>query len=359
MAGRIPKLNWTPCYNQYTCTIDGKLHRLGKDEDEAKTQFKFLLRQADGGHDADPNVTFGEVADAYLDFVEQNYSPDRYRHCKERLQEFKDHIGNHVRAKELRPKHVDAWLKTKDKLTSGTERLYKSILLACLNWAARPRTKKGGELIPENPLRGQLHLPLGESRGKDAVWTQETYEQVLRVASPAFCDLVRILAWTGARPSTVIRIEARHYNKKQSRWDCEDLYRGRSSTKKYVKHVRLLNEESRALVERLNAEHPEGPIFRNSFGKPWDADAPQIYLTNLQVKFQETKKLKWQEGLCVYGLRHTFATNFLQQFPNEIEYLRVLLGHKDYTMIFEHYGHLIDQHQAAFKRLEGFDPFRK
>jgi len=27
-------------------------------------------------------------------------------------------------------------------------------------------------------------------------------------------------------------------------------------------------------------------------------------------------------------------------------------------MIFEHYGHLIDQHQAAFKRLEGFDPFK-
>ena len=28
-------------------------------------------------------------------------------------------------------------------------------------------------------------------------------------------------------------------------------------------------------------------------------------------------------------------------------------------MIFEHYGHLIDQHEAANKRLEGFDPFRK
>jgi hypothetical protein len=28
-------------------------------------------------------------------------------------------------------------------------------------------------------------------------------------------------------------------------------------------------------------------------------------------------------------------------------------------MIFEHYGHLIDQHASAFKRLEGFDPFKK
>ena len=322
MAGRKPKLNFTPFLDQYTTTINGVFHRLGKEKEDAEAQFKFLMRQAELQLNPDPNVTFGDLADAYLDFVEENFSADRYRHCRERLQEFKNHVGDGVRAKDLRPKHVDSWLKTKGTLTGGTERLYKSIILACLNWAARPRSKKGGELIHENPLRGQLHLPLGQSRGKDAVWTQETFDQVLRVASSAFADLVRILGWTGARPSTVIRIEARHYNKRQSRWDCEDLYRGRSSTKKYVKHIRLLNDEARALVERLNAEHPEGPIFRNSFGKPWDADAPQIYLTNLQGKFKDTKDLDWQEGLCVYGLRHTFATNFLQQFPNEIEYLR-------------------------------------
>ena len=141
------------------------------------------------------------------------------------------------------------------------------------------------------------------------------------------------------------------------RWDCEDLYKGRS-TRKYVKHVRLLNDEARALVERLNEKYPSGPIFRNSFGEPWDPDSPQIYLTNLRTKFKETKKLKWQEGLCISGLRHTFATNFLQQFPNEIEYLRVLLGHKNYKMVFKHYSHLIDQHHAAFQRLEGFSPFK-
>src|SRR2546429_12819 len=124
---RTPKLNWTPCYDQYTCTIGGVFHRLRKDEEAAEAQFKFLLRQ--------------------------------------------------------------------------------------------------------------LAPPQGESRGKDAVWTPEVFVQVLQVSNPAFADLVRILAWTGARPSTVIRIEARHYNKRQSRWDCEDLYRGRGN-KKYVKHVR-------------------------------------------------------------------------------------------------------------------------
>ena len=106
-----PKLNWTPFLDQYTCTINGVFHRLGKDKDEAETQFKFLMRQAEGGQQADPNVTFGDVADAYLDFVQENFTADRYRHCKERLQEFKDHVGNGMRAKDVRPRHVDAWLQ--------------------------------------------------------------------------------------------------------------------------------------------------------------------------------------------------------------------------------------------------------
>lgn len=353
---RTPKLNWTPCYNQYTCTVDGKLHRLGQDERKAKKQFDFLIRQSELNSKPDPDVRFGELADLYLGHVEENFTAERYRHCSERLQEFKDLIGGNVRARDLRPEHIDRWLNKKD-ITAGTERLYKSIILACLNWGAKPKSKGGAGLMFENPLKGQLALPQGESWGKEAVWSPGVYEQVLKVSNPAFADLVRILAWTGARLTTLVQIEARHYNKKQSRWDCEDLYKGRGN-KKYVKHIRLLNDDARELVEKRNAEHPTGPIFLNSFGQPWEPDAPQIYLFNLMHKFQDSKDLDWPDGLCISGLRHTFATRFLEQYPNEIEYLRILLSHKDYKMIFSHYGHLADQHVSAFKRLEGFDPFK-
>ena len=354
---RPTKLNFSNYYQQYTCTIDGKFHRLGGEKDKAEKQFKFLLRQSEKGTEPDPSISFREVSDYFLQYVEEHHNPDRYRICKERLQELKDHLGEGFRVKDLRPSHVNAWLKQKGKLTKGTERLYKSILLSCLNWAARSRDRKGGELIHENPLKGQLHLPEGGSRGKDAVWTKETYEQVLSVASDAFCDLVKILAWTGARPSTIIQIEARHYNKVHSRWDCEDLYEGRESKKKYVRYVRLLSDEAREMVERMNEKYPVGPIFRNAKGTPWDGDAPQIYLFNLQNKFLHSKDLKWPDGLCVYGLRHLFATRFLQQYPNDVEYLRILLGHKDYKMIFKHYSHLIDMEKSAFKRMEGFKPY--
>jgi hypothetical protein len=110
-----------------------------------------------------------------------------------------------------------------------------------------------------------------ESWRKEAVWSPETFDQVLRVSSEAFGNLVRILSWTGARITTIVQFEARHYNKPQSRWDCEDLCRETGNKK--VKHIRLLNDEARELVERLNIEHPEGPIFRNAYATPWDPDA--------------------------------------------------------------------------------------
>jgi integrase len=354
MAGRIPRPYWSDFYDQYVCTVNKKFRRLGKDKDKAEKKLRFLIRHIENEEEPDPNIFFGDLADLYLDHVKEHHTPERYRHCKERLQEFKDHIGAGLRAKDVRPKHVDSWIATKT-LSQSSVRLYKSIILSCLNWAVKPKTKGGGGLIFENPLKGQLHLPAMESWGKEAVWTPETFEQVLRVSSEAFANLVRILAWTGARITTVIQIEARHYNKRQSRWDCEDLCRERGT--KRVKHIRLLNDEARALVERMNEEHPEGPIFRNAYGRPWDPDAPQIYMTNLKHKFKDTRGLVWQEGLAVSGLRHTFATRFLEQHPNEIEYLRILLGHTSYKMLFQHYGHLMDRDAAAFKRMEGFSPF--
>src|SRR5205823_768769 len=119
---------WNKAKNQYTTTIDGIFHRLGKDEEAANVQFAFLMRQAEQEVEVDASISFGAVADAFLDFVEEHHTAERYRHCKERLQEFKDHLGEGFKAKEIRPKHVKTWLEKKD-LTAGSERLYKSIIL--------------------------------------------------------------------------------------------------------------------------------------------------------------------------------------------------------------------------------------
>jgi hypothetical protein len=126
VAGRKPKVNWTPFYNQYTCTIGGVFHRLGKDREAAESQFKFLVRQAELEQSPDPNITFADLADVYLDHVKDNHVPERYRHVRERLQEFKDHIGGHTRARDLRVKHVESWIGKKT-LSQSSVRLCRTV----------------------------------------------------------------------------------------------------------------------------------------------------------------------------------------------------------------------------------------
>lgn len=354
MRGRKSSLNFTKSLGQYTTTVNGKLHRLGADREQAEQQYRWLMNKHDRGEPVAKNPSFSQIADAWLEYVKENHDPERYRLSRDRMEEFVAWVGVQLKVKDLRPRHVEEWIESKKQPTSwangryragvtknGTIRGYKSIILACLNWAA----SKKARLVPSNPLKGLLELPEGDSRGGDAVWPDDLIQTVLRVSNPAFADVVRILAWTGARPSTICRVEAKHYLPHLKLWDVEDLYRSRKTRIKYVKRIWLPPDAVR-LVERLNKQHPEGPIFRNSHGTPWNSDALGVYLFQLRHKFKETKTLPWPKTLCVYGLRHTFATRFIREHPDKLEYLRELLGHTSLDMIRKHYGHLFDEHDA-------------
>lgn len=343
MAGRKPRLNWTKSRGQYTVTVAGRFHLLGPDKDEAERQYRFLLNKHDLGEPVEANPTFATVADRWLHHVKENHDPERFRLCMARLDEFVAFVGEATKVRDLRPRHIDEWLATKPGVTKpGTEKLYKGMVLAALNWAASKRVR----LIPSNPLKGLVELPEGDSRGGDVVWPKKVFEMVVKHANPAFADVVRILAWTGARPSTICRVEAKHYLPDLKLWDVEPLYKRRKSHVKYVKRI-WLPEQAVRLVQRLNKLHPEGPIFRHSKGEPWSPATLGVYMYQMQHKFKPTKGLDWPEqGVCLYGLRHTFATNFIKQHPDKIEYLRELLGHRDLKMIRRHYGHLYDEHAA-------------
>jgi integrase len=343
MAGRNPTLNWTKSRRQYTVTIAGRFHLLGTDRIEAERQYQFLLNKHDLAEPADLNPTFASIADRWLQHVEANHSPERFRNCLDRLESFTVFIGEATKVRDLHARHLEEWVASKPGVSKpGTERLYKAMVLAALNWAASKRVR----LIPSNPLKGLVELPEGESRGGEAVWSKKLIDMVVRHSNPAFADVVRILAWTGARPSTICRVEAKHYLPDLRLWDVEAIYRHRKSHVKYVKRI-WLPRQAVALTEKLNKLHPEGPIFRNSEGEPWRPAALGLYMYQLQNKFSRTKNLDWPDNsVCLYGLRHTFATNFIKQHPDKIEYLRELLGHRDLTMIRRHYGHLYDEHAA-------------
>jgi integrase len=124
------------------------------------------------------------------------------------------------------------------------------------------------------------------------------------------------------------------------------LYRGRASKRKIVRRI-WLSPQMVKLVERLNKEHPEGPIFVNTKGRPYSGDTVTMMMFKVRLRLAKRKPpINLPEGLSVYGLRHTFATQFIVQHPDKLEYLRELLGHKDLKMIRKHYGHLFDESAA-------------
>lgn len=66
------------------------------------------------------------------------------------------------------------------------------------------------------------------------------------------------------------------------------------------------------LVEQLNKAHPESPIFRNTHEKPYSGGGVTMMMYNLRLRLQNrTPPIELPEGLSVYGLRHTFATQVI------------------------------------------------
>jgi integrase len=336
--GRKPKVGWSESRRRYECSIRGVRHNLGKDEDEATDKFNVLMEQDGQGEpeEKDSNPPFAVLADAWLEFVKENHSADRYRQVVARLEEFIRHVGKSTRVDELRPSHIKGWIKGKGDVTPGTHRLYAAHVLAVLNWAAKGKDKKGGGLIPRNPLRSKVELPEGGSRGAEFLWSEEVYSAVIKNACREFADVIRLLRWVGCRPSLACRLTAAHYNPKTKTLDVASLGQG----KKLARRI-WLPQQARELVERLVRERPEGPLFLNKRGRPWCSQNLQQYLTQLT---RRCPKVNWPEGFCVYSLRHLFATEFIARFPDKLEYLREQLGHKDLNMIRKHYSHLYDTH---------------
>lgn len=344
---RSPKLNWTKSLNQYTTTIAGKFYRLGPDKEEAVKKYQWCLNKNHLSEPINLHPSLAEIADLWLEHVRQKHSEERYKIDCDRISEFVRFAGKKIKVEDLKPSHVSDWLESKQPLKPGTIRQYTAIILAALNWASSKKVR----LIQQNHLKGMLELPEGGSRSAEVVWKKETFETVLRVANPAFANAVRILAWTGARPNVICEVESKHYKKDHALWDIKDQNPARINRKKPKKRI-WLPPQAVTLVEELNLKYPEGPIFRNSKGEPWSSDSLGVYFYQLRHKFKKTKDLDWQPGICLYGLRHTFATNFLKEHPDKLMYLRELMGHKDLKMIQKHYGHLYDEHAAIHEVLD-------
>lgn len=372
---RTPKPWFRDDRQSYFVTIKGTRHNLGTDKKEADRKFHELM--ARGGDSLPPvrsmpthSPTVAEVFDKFLDWCQRHRSERTYEWTKKHIQQFCDRIKTAKRmpACDLRPFHIVEWVDSKDTWGANQKRGAIVALTRPFNWAA----KLG--YIPASPVRG-VEKPAATKR--DSRMTPGDFATLLaHVKDAPFRELLVFAFEAGCRPQEARRLEARHLKIDQHR---AEIPPAEAKGKKRWRVI-YLSDTASELVARLAAARPTGPIFRNTDGNPWKAQAIVCRFQRLLVKLAaeespvppiprfdrrrytdpaslvaaravqrkaitaRRRKLASAsrsigKRFAFYDIRHCFATRKLKEGYDPIT-VATLLGHKDASMLCKHYEEL-------------------
>lgn len=218
---------------------------------------------------------------------------------------------------------VEVWVAAKGGRWNQTTRARATAMVkACFRWA-----KRAGH-IDVNPLE-DMKGPMPLRREK--VMTRDQVDLLIK-ETPAleFRDLIQALLWTGCRPKEVYTLTADRVDLESGTWRVLDKIRRKTGSEFRTVY---LNEASVELSRRLVGLHPEGVIFRNTRGRPWDRHS----VSHRLVKMREALGIG-VEGVA-YSMRHLFATDLLQNGTPPATVAQ-LMGHTSLDMVMRIYSHM-------------------
>jgi site-specific recombinase XerD len=280
------------------------------------------------------------IIDRFLEHSKRKNSPGTYEFYRGPLEDFRGVVDTKLSANDLDPDVVSDWVDDRyGGLSDSTRANAIRCVIRAMNWAVK--TKK----LKANPISG-IERPMAGSR---EVFL--SFDQFIEVAAHftdrEFLDVLFFLWHTGSRPQEFRVIEARHVSDKVVTLD-----RKLSKGKRHKRKI-WLNDGANEIVTRLCRRYSEGPIFRNTRGKPWKRDQLSSRFFRLRAKMKKEKvkdgtweaDREWVKGLCPYVLRHSYAQRMLKAGVDSIK-LGVLMGHADPSQIARTYQHLIqdDEH---------------
>jgi len=313
---RPPKPWYWKARKEWYCTIDGVRHRLGPDEQEAKRRFHEIM--ATPPKRTLPAGTVAELEEHFLHWTKQHRAPRTHEWYEEKFARILPEI-RWKWADELRPYHVQQVFDAHPNWNAGYKAGIVQAIKRLFNWAI----EQG--YLDTSPLKG-LKSPAVQPRSRTL--SEEEFAQVLAcVPNDQFKDLARFVWYTGARPQEAIRIEARHLDKANGRL----ILPPAEAKGKRKPRIIYLPPEALEIVLRNAAAHPDGPIFRNTKGRPWTAYAVSCTFGRVKAKLGER--------FCLYALRHSYATHQLQKRVDPIT-LAHLLGHSDTSMLAKVYANV-------------------
>jgi integrase len=192
-----------------------------------------------------------------------------------------------------------------------------TVVKRLLNWAIEQNYLK------HNPI-ASMRRPRG--RRRDVFYTSDQWDLIRQQARGPLLDMLDFLSLTGCRPQEARAIEARHLHGDLVIFPTDE------SKGNLEPRVIYLVPQAKEIVERLAKASPEGPIFRNSEGRPWTKDAIKCRLNRISrlVGFR----------VIAYGARHSWATDALVKGGIDPISVAHLMGHKDATMVSRVYSHI-------------------
>ena len=169
-------------------------------------------------------------------------------------------------------------------------------------------------------------------RARERFLTREERQKIFDNYPEGDCfrDFLFALEQTGSRPGEVSAVTASAVDLRTGVWV---LAEHKTEEATGEPRVVILTPAMVELTRRLMAEHPEGSLFRNADGKPWNRNA-------VRCRFRRVReKLGLGGDLVAYLYRHAVATDLLETGAG-IAQVSEILGHKGTDMVMRHYQKL-------------------
>jgi integrase len=262
-------------------TIDGHRQNLGPDRRRAMQKFHSLLAEPQRRKVQTDLVA--AVVDAFLDWCHKHRSPATYVWYQAQLQLFVARYPD-LTVAELRPFHVQQWIDSYPKLSSGTKHNYCRAIVRAMHWAE----EQG--LIDRSPL---AHFKKPRAGQRETVISPEEYQRILScVPNENFRDLL-VFAWeTGARAAECLAVEKRHVDLANARI----VFPASEEKMRRAPRVIYLSEGAMAIVRRLMLQS-HNHLFVNAYGIPWTTEA--VNCAFLQVQIRMGKQAMREKGMKI------------------------------------------------------------
>ena len=311
----------------------------GKDTEQQAYQL-FTQLMAEGADNLPPptKVRVHDLLQAFLQFSAKHNDERTFAWYKMFLVRF-DEVYGSLRPYQITPETVEAWLNV-NKGWKGSRRGAVVALKRAFNWAF------DNKKIATNPLKAVKKPP---ARARERFLTAEERQKIFDNYPEGDCfrDFLFALENTGCRPGEVAAVHAGHVDVRTGVWILDEHKTEHATGEP---RVVILTPAMVQLTRGLMAKHPEGPLFRDAKGNPWNRNS-------IRCRFRRVrKKLNLGGDLVAYLYRHAVATDLLESGTGLAQACEIL-GHKGTEMIMRHYqklkqrrDHLREQVQRATER---------